>query len=191
MTVERPWRLFVALPVPDHVRVLTQAATAPVREAAPDLTWTRPEGWHVTLAFLGEVAADRVEEVTETIGAAVTSGPHAPVACTLAGTDRFERRVLFLTVDDDPDGAVAALGATIQEALVAAHLPVQRRAVRPHLTLARASRRGAAVTDEVVAAVPTVRAGWEADQVVLVRSHVGGGPARYEDLATWPLREGR
>jgi 2'-5' RNA ligase len=58
--------------------------------------------------------------------------------------------------------------------------------VRPHLTLARASKRGADARDAVVE-VASVMAAWEADEVALVRSHVGGGPARYETVATFPL----
>lgn len=179
------WRLFVALPVPDHVRVLVQAAAAPAREAAPDLTWTRPEGWHLTLAFLGDVAEGRVAEVERAVGQVAADGD--PLRCELAGADRFDGRVLFLAVADDPSGAIAGLGEAIQGAVEDAGLPVRRKPVRPHLTLARASRSGTTVTDQVAAAVAPVAAEWDADEVALVRSHLGGGPARYEALSAWTL----
>lgn len=179
------WRLFVALPIAEHVRVIAQAAAAPAREVAPELTWTRPDGWHLTLAFLGDVPVDDVPAAREVVAGAIAAT--GPVVCRIAGADRFDSRALFLAVDDDPAGAIADLGAGIQHAMEAAHLPVRRRPVRPHLTLARASRRGAAVTDAVVAAVAPVTAGWEADEVLLVRSHLGGGPARYEPVATCSL----
>jgi RNA 2',3'-cyclic 3'-phosphodiesterase len=185
VTVQRPWRLFVALPVPSHVRLLVVAAAAPAREAAPELTWTRPEGWHLTLAFLGDVEVPRVAEVEPVVAASRADA--GPIGCRLAGADRFGRRALWLGVDDDPAGAIAALGDRIQVALAAARLPVQRQLVRPHLTIARGTKRGAAVTEEAVDAVAPVTAGWEADEVALVRSHLGGGPARYEAIATWPL----
>lgn len=188
MSEDTSWRLFVALPVPDHVRLLVQAAAAPAREAAPDLTWTRPEGWHLTLAFLGDVAEDHVAEVERTVERVVADG--RPLGCELAGADRFDGRALFLAVDDDPSGAIAALGEAIQGAVEDAGLPVRRKPVRPHLTLARASRRGATVTDDVTAAVAPVAAGWDADEVALVRSHLGGGPARYEALSAWTLGGG-
>jgi RNA 2',3'-cyclic 3'-phosphodiesterase len=179
------WRLFVALPVPDHVRVLAQAAAAPARDAHPELTWTRPEGWHVTLAFLGDVLLDRVPDVSRVV-APVTANAEGPIACHLGPAGSFGRRALWLEVLDDPRGAVASLGAAVQDALAGASLPVQRQEVRPHLTLARASKRGADVRD-AVAEVASVTAAWEADGVALVRSHVGGGPARYETVATFPL----
>jgi RNA 2',3'-cyclic 3'-phosphodiesterase len=183
--VEDTWRLFVALPVPDHVRVLAQAAAAPARDAHPELTWTRPEGWHVTLAFLGDVAVERVPELSSVVGpVAATAG--GPIACHLGPAGSFGRRALWLEVLDDPRGAVAWLGAAVQDALAGASLPVQRQEVRPHLTLARASKRGADARD-AVAEVASVTAAWEADEVALVRSHVGGGPARYETVATFPF----
>jgi 2'-5' RNA ligase len=181
------WRLFVALPVPDHVRVLTEAAVAPAREAASELSWTRPDGWHVTLAFLGDVAADQVPEVERTVGHAVAAGDVGPLRCELARADRFDDRVLFLPVHDDPEGGIAALGEAIQGALEDAGLPVKRKPVRAHLTLARASRRSARVTDDVTAEVAPATAEWEADEVVLMRSHLGGGPARYETVSDWAL----
>jgi 2'-5' RNA ligase len=179
------WRLFVALPVPDHIRVLVEAATAPARDSAPELTWTRPGGWHVTLAFLGDVASDQVPDVEGTVGQAVAASDVGPLRCQLGEPDRFDTRVLFLTVEDDPAGGIADLGGSIQAAIEAAGLPVTRKPVHPHLTLARASRRGATVTDAVTAAVAPVTGEWEADEVVLVRSHLGGGPARYETVSAW------
>lgn len=187
MSGDGTWRLFVALPIPDHVRVLGEAAVAPARDAGPDLTWTRPGGWHLTLAFLGEVPADQVPDVEAAVGDAVRAHGSGPIGCQVARADRFGGRTLYLAVADDPNDAIAALGDAVQTALTAADLPVTPRPVRPHLTLARGGRRGARVTDETVAAVAPVAAAWEADEVHLVRSHLGERPARYEPVATWPL----
>lgn len=181
------WRLFVGLPVPDHVRLLVQAAAAPARDAAPELTWTRPEGWHLTLAFLGDVPVDRVPDVEDRVAGAVTRSGAGPIACRVGEAGRFDGRVLWLGVSDDPAGALASLGEAIQDALVEGHLPVQRQPVRPHLTLARATRRGARVTTATTAAVAPVTASWEADEAVLFRAHLGGGPARYVRTTSWPL----
>jgi RNA 2',3'-cyclic 3'-phosphodiesterase len=180
-------RLFVALPVPEHVRVLAQAAAAPARDAHPELTWTRPEGWHLTLAFLGDVEVARVGEVARVVGEAVTAARLAPPSCRLAGAGRFAGRALYLAVEDAPSGSVATLGEVVQGALADAGLAVRRRPVRPHLTLARASRRGASVDDEVVALVAPVAARWEAGEVELVRSELGDGPAHYVAVASWSL----
>lgn len=63
VTVWRAMRLFVAVwPPPGAVDELGRALVD-VRAAVPQLRWTIPEQWHVTLAFLGEVADDRRPEL--------------------------------------------------------------------------------------------------------------------------------
>jgi RNA 2',3'-cyclic 3'-phosphodiesterase len=158
-----PARLFVALPVPATVRRGLEQVREHLRERAPDLRFTRPEGWHVTLAFLGSVPAASIDEVGRVVRVAVeeaaahhgapgahptagagdggrSSGAVGPIGLRLAGPGRFGRHVLWVAVEDDPPGAVAELGKGIQAAIAAAELPVQRQDVHPHLTLARGGR---------------------------------------------------
>src|SRR5581483_11015376 len=64
-------RCFVAVDVAAGVRAVLARTQEALRRAAPsaDVRWTRPEGLHVTLKFLGEVPEARCAEV-----AAVLSG---------------------------------------------------------------------------------------------------------------------
>lgn len=177
-------RLFVALPIPARVRATVAAATAGLPKTHGGLRWTRPEGWHLTVAFLGEVDNFRVDEVAGIL-TSVASG-HGPVGLSLGAPGRFGRRVLWVGVDDDPPGTVTDLGDDVQAALAGADLPVKQQPVHAHLTLARAGR--APVRNEVVAAVRVPDGRWVADEVVLWRSRLGGGrPARYEEVASAAL----
>jgi RNA 2',3'-cyclic 3'-phosphodiesterase len=181
-------RIFVGLPLPDHVRMLGVAARSPAQAAAPGLTWTRPEGWHITLAFLGAVPAAETARVAELLRSAVAASPVGPLELKLDGAGRFARSVLWLGVLDEPPGGIAQLALGIQGAVEADGFPVERRrSVRPHITLARGSRRAAPIDDALVATVAPVEATWEADEVQLLRSVTGQGPARYEPLASVPL----
>ncbi len=65
MNPQETWRLFVALPVPDAVR---KAINVTARDLASRLghgtvRWVAPEQYHITLRFLGDVAAVRVQEL--------------------------------------------------------------------------------------------------------------------------------
>lgn len=178
-------RLFAALDVAADVAGALDDALVPVRARFDELRWTQADRWHLTVAFLGAVDAP-LARVTGALAAAAAAAP-ARIGLELTGAGRFARRVLWLGVRDDPEGAVAALGRRAQASLAGAGLPVDRKPVRPHLTLAR-SRRGAPVGDEVVAAVPAVDGHWEVGDLVLYRSHLGGNrPARYESLVRLPL----
>lgn len=172
-------RRFVAIGLPDEVRGALDAAIAPVRARWPGLAWTDPAGWHVTLAYIGELPDDRVPDAERAVVDAVRAfvddgGPGTASPAGVAGADsdprwgegqgglraglagvaRLDRRVLALEVVDAPRGALAALGDVLQAALADAGLPVARGEVRAHVTLARARRR-APVTDELVGEVVT------------------------------------
>lgn len=183
-------RLFVALDVPDRICDAVATAVAPHR-GDDRVTWTRPSGWHVTLAFVGEVTADDLgDDPVEVVRAAAADGCRAagvgaPVDLRTGGLVRLGRGALAVELADDPAGAVAALGGAIQAALQEAGLPVTPRAVRPHLTLARARRRS--VPAGLVEAIEVPVVTWAIDAVHVVQSHLGKGPATYEQRASVPL----
>lgn len=174
-------RLFVALHVDDEVRRDLDEALAPLRGDDDRLRWTRPAGWHVTLAFLGEVSA-AVDAVTAAVARGAASARVGPVTLRLGEPGRFGNRAAWLVVEDDPPGAVAALAAAIQDELEEAALPVDRREVQPHLTLVRpkGSRR---LPDGLVDELPRVEASWTVDHVTLFRSYTEPEGARYEEVA--------
>lgn len=185
-------RRFVAVPVATAVRDALDAALAPARDAWEGLRTTRASDWHLTLAFLGEVADEQLERLVEVVATAVAAHP-LPDELALSGAGRFGRRVLWAGVDEVPPGRLAALGDAVQRGCAAAELPVQQRAVHPHLTLARA-RRGAPVRAEhldqaeraVAALLERGEGRWHAEHVEVWASHLGGGPARYEVEAAVP-----
>jgi len=57
--------MFVALPLPEAVKDDLAEFLEPRQEAGPALRWTLPTQWHVTLAFLGEVADRHTDELSE------------------------------------------------------------------------------------------------------------------------------
>jgi RNA 2',3'-cyclic 3'-phosphodiesterase len=189
-------RLFVALPVPTAVRHHLELVQGELRGRASDLRFTRPEGWHVTLTFLGWVGRERIGEVGQVVGVALEGT--APITLSLGQPGRFGNRVLWIGLEDEPAGAVAAVGERLQSAIEAAGLPVERQEVRPHLTLARGGRgrpvraRSLADLRAVLTRVQAARdAGpdaWVADEVQVWRSELGRGPARYHVITGVPLR---
>ncbi|MEO6059031.1 MAG: RNA 2',3'-cyclic phosphodiesterase, partial [Candidatus Limnocylindria bacterium] len=66
---DRSWRCFVGVPIGDELRhelrttVEALRATLPIAHDA--LRWTEPEGWHVSLAFLGPTHVDAIPRLAE------------------------------------------------------------------------------------------------------------------------------
>lgn len=181
-------RLFAALEVADDVRAAIVAAVEPVRERHPDLKWTPPHQWHLTIAFLGSVEEERLPEVEDALRP-VAAAVAGPVRLRLGDVGHFGRRVLWIGVEDDPAGVVADLGVEAQRALLVAELPVDEKPVKPHVTLARPAKRNGKLPRAVLDEVPTVDGAWEVAEVVLLSSVRGGHgePNRYEPVATFPL----
>ena len=185
-----PLRLFVAL-VPPADALDELAAAVEALRATPGLRWTRPEQWHVTLAFLAEVDDRTREALTPRLERVARR--HAPPTLALAGGGRFGGQVLWTRVDGD-QAALRRLADAVRAAARRCGLPVDTRPYRPHLTLARtlARARDPATDLAPLAAALDGFAGrpWSASDLHLVRSVLGAGPGRtahHEPVASWPF----
>ena len=181
------WRCFVAVPLDDDVRSALAASVADWRHQPPvdALRWADPDGWHLTLAFLGDVDSSDVAAIDEAVrGVAAVHRPTEVVTARLGAFPRpSSARVLWYGVAD-PDGELAALAGELAAAL---RVPSDEP-FRAHITLARARRRPINLRDWIEPASHSAPEGrMPVDSLMLVRSHLGAGPARYATLAALPI----
>lgn len=181
------WRCFVAVPLDDVIRSALAASVARWHGEPPAnaLRWADPDGWHLTLAFIGALEPDRVPVIARAAGDAAAAHARTEVATGRLGA--FPRpasaRVLWYGVAD-PDGRLASLAGDLASAL---RLP-RGEPFRPHVTLARARRRPVDLRSWIEGASASAPEGrLRVESVSLMRSHLGGGPARYETLAAFTL----
>ena len=180
-------RVFAALELPgaDRERLAAWGVEAARRD--PALRAVDAEALHVTLHFLGE----RPDGELAGLCAAIAGAPEAGVP--LVGTGALwlsPGRPHVLTCGlESPGVALAALHEALGSGLRAATegWEPERRALRPHVTVARV-RRGARPRTDRPPAAPQVR--MAACAVILQRSLLGPGGARYETLERRPLRSG-
>lgn len=179
-------RLFVALTPPAEAVEELRSATAGLAALASGLRWTRPEQWHVTLAFLGEVGDDAIEELTRRLGRAAARHPRLSLA--FGGSGRFGHRVLWTAVQGDRD-QLRRLADSTAAAARRCGLQVEHRRYRPHLTLARADP-GTDLQPLVTRLAPWQGLPWVATELHLVRSRLGAAPdgtAVHEPITWWSL----
>lgn len=176
-------RLFVALELPGAVREALAAWARREVGGRDDLRRVAADALHLTLAFLG----DRQLRDVDAIAAAADAAVDGPVALGLGRPLWLRPRhphVLTVAISD-PAGALAALHGRLEAQLATAiGREPERRAFRPHVTVARV-RRGARIRPVSLDGPEPVRFGAEA--VTLLRSHLGAGPPRYEAVARVPL----
>jgi 2'-5' RNA ligase len=165
-----------------------QALAALARElrARPDgdaVRWVRPEGYHVTLRFLGNVPTDDVPALAKSVEGALAGSRRFSV--TLGATHAFPsaQKPRVVVIELEPEAEFAALAARVEAGVVAAGLPAEKRRFRAHLTLGRVRGRRVPALD---APVPDAGA-LEVDEVVLFKSDLGAGGSRYTPLAQLPL----
>jgi 2'-5' RNA ligase len=180
-------RLFVGLTPPSEIIEGLRVVTTGLRDCAPELRWTRPEQWHLTLVFLGEVGDDVVDELARRLSRVAFR--HPPLSLALGGGGRFGHRVLWTGVQGHRDG-LRRLATSTQAAAHRCRLPVEYRPYRPHLTLARADA-GTDLRPLVERLARWQGSSWVATQLQLVHSRLGAGPnssALHEPIASWPLQ---
>lgn len=171
-------RLFVALVPPDEVTEHLAEHLAPRVEAGPDLRWSDPHQWHVTLAFLAQVPEWRLDELTEAL--ASTAARHGPQQLRVAGAGAFPNayaaRVLWAGVEALV-GNLDPVSSGIRSACNSVGATPDGARFRPHLTLARLNRPTEA-TRWIRALEVYEGPVWKADHVSVVESHLGEGRDR-------------
>lgn len=182
-------RLFWALELPEDLRSALEQDLAPVRRRTSWLRWVEPEQWHATLCFLGEIAESHIPSVTE--AGVRASSACEPLELALDGIGRFPERgaarVWWIALTGDVDRLRAAAAALAVEMLGLGH-EVDARPMAPHVTVARAGRRGER-REPPWQARPALAAGrrFIVREWVLYRSHPGLRGPRYEVLFRAPL----
>jgi 2'-5' RNA ligase len=181
----RPLRLFVAVDVPEDVRIAVEGAVAPIRERHPGARWVPTQNQHVTLKFLGATWPRLVDTVTRTVGDVASS--HAPFETRVAELGAFpsarRARVLWVALED-PQRRLARIAASLDEALATDFAP-EKRAFTPHLTVAR-FRPEAPLGEELEGTGMRSRP-FRIEDVILFRSHLRRPAPVYEELARYPL----
>ncbi len=202
-------RCFVGLPLPQACGPgLDALALRLADRLCARVSWTRPGNWHVTLRFLGEVAAERVPGICAALGAI----DFAPVTLRLGcggffppgeacgtGGGRGAPRTLWAGLTQGGE-ACSRLAGLVDQALAPCGFGAQARSYRPHVTLGRvkqACQAGGGTGDDWEAAAREVEQGLagalfapaRVGEMLLWRSVLGPQGPKYAALRSFPARD--
>lgn len=185
-------RCFVAVVPPVEAVEDLDEFLAVRREAGP-FRWTVPEHFHVTLAFLPQLADRHLDDLVDRLERAARrrTGFRTRIAGGGAFPNPARARVIYSRLDLDDDGRTelsrAATGA--RAAANRAGAEVEGGRFRPHLTVARV-KHPQEVTNWVRLLEAYTGPEWTVDEIALVRSHLGQGPRkrpRHETVETFTM----
>ena len=130
-------RLFLAATFPIEVLRDVNDRVAQLKPRLPPASWVRPEGQHLTFAFLGEQPESLVDALSE------------PLTTALAGLPRFDaqlhgcgffpniRRARVGWIGLRPEQAFARVAHAVREVVTAKGVVLDGGEFKPHLTLMR------------------------------------------------------
>jgi RNA 2',3'-cyclic 3'-phosphodiesterase len=189
-------RTFVALPIPPDRAAKLGRLQAQVAPDLPGARWVDPAHFHVTLAFLGDVANPDLDRVCRAVAEAAAG--FAPLALRLDGLGAFpdptRPRTVWAGVAGDDAEALSRLQKAIAASLRRAGYRPEDDRFHPHVTLGRLKSG----RDRPPDATPLVarHRGWSAGafaagEVVTFASTLTPDGPEYTPLARAPLAGGK
>lgn len=190
-------RAFIAVELPGAVKsalVRLQGSLMPSEH--PFVKWVDPDGIHLTLKFLGNIAAGRIPELTKAISEAARG--MAPFRLELGSLGAFPNlrapRVIWVGLGGEI-ASLITLQKNIESALISLGFAPEDRAFSPHLTLGRVRERTSPSErrrlGEVVASLKAEAISpFRVDSLSLMRSRLTREGAFYNCLASVPLGSG-
>jgi 2'-5' RNA ligase len=139
MDTQKNIRAFLAIePTEDVLQAVSRLQENLKKEIKGKISWTRPQGNHLTLKFFGNIDQDDVKNICAIMKKQVTSVPTLSLNVEKIGVfpDARRPRVFWLGTTGDID-KLAALQAQVERDFEGIGFPRENRPFRAHLTLGR------------------------------------------------------
>jgi len=184
------WRSFFAVELSAEIAAGVRRIQGALQERARGVRWVRPDGIHLTLKFLGEVEADRIETIVRKAAAAIQGV--GPFTVGIKGGGGFPTlknpRVIWIGVEDH-SGKLKELQVRVEAGMAELGFSREKRGYTPHLTVGRL--RSGKGDKSVAQAFDALResdlGSMEVREVILFRSHLKPTGAEYTKLGSFPL----
>lgn len=187
-------RTFIAAAISPEARQALEDAAGRLRQDIPKgVGWTKSQGFHVTLKFLGNIRPEFVDRVSDSLGAPAARS--TPFQLGLAGLGMFPNqrrpRVVWAGLGGDLE-ALSALYQAVEQAMTELGFAPEDRPYAPHITLGRV-RRGASegllskISSTVTVAPKPLAQPWQVDSVHLFRTDLQPSGAEHTVIGSWAL----
>jgi 2'-5' RNA ligase len=177
-------RSFIAIAIPDSVKLQLQNSVKLLMNQGVDVTWCTKDQFHLTLAFLGETSPAILPHISEKLTQLCATVQ--PFTCRAYGYGFFgsKRNPKTLWVGAEPVRELGRLNESLWEMLKKFGFQTEPDAFRPHITLGRCKER--ARNHPLVLAMDEAEqvdfGSWLVDGITLFESRVTPKGALYSKL---------
>ncbi len=176
-------KVFFALDLEESIRQRLEDLSLRMQQWDLPARWTHAHDFHITLAYIGEIAADELTYVLYNTQDIVDA--HAPFSLDIPACGAFAGkkwpRVVYAAVDDQESYA-----SDLHASLCAACTVEMEKNYTPHITICRpqAAGRKRSWAELLAAYAPSVLGDCTVNSISLYES-VAGTAQRYKKIETW------
>ena len=131
-------RAFICIELPDDIKEKLGRLQADLKALGQSVRWTRTDGIHLTLKFLGDIEQEVVPNIVEQISeAAQQISPFEIQVKDVGAFPNFKKPRVFWIGIDEQSGALAHIQTAIESNLASLGFEKEQRRFSPHLTIGR------------------------------------------------------
>jgi len=128
-------RLFIAIEIPDKIKQKIEKETEYLKKRYPTFRWVKPENYHLTLLFLGEVKEKKLEKIKKRLEKATFS--FSPFLLFSYSYSLFIHHKIVVYISFKREKQIEKLAKKIREEFKEFTLKNNSKKFIPHLTIAR------------------------------------------------------
>lgn len=190
---EKNIRAFLALDPPEDIlQAISRLQEKLKREIGGRISWTKPQGQHLTLKFFGDISTEDVNNVCSAVQNRIVSGQSLNLKIEKLGVfpDAHRPRVLWCGVTGDMERLIT-LQKKLDGDFADIGFPAEDRPFQAHLTLARIKdSRDMTGMSEALKKYDDFAAGeFNCTELILFQSRLTPQGAIYTKLAEFVLGE--
>jgi 2'-5' RNA ligase len=186
-------RCFIAIHLPANVQKQISTYSENLKKISHDVRWIRAKNIHLTLKFLGEIEAKRVDLVKKNLYS--LSDQFSPFCLKISGSGCFpgkkRPRVFWLGMEQGKENPLFSIHHWIEEQLLKLGFEKEKRRFSPHLTLGRVRARQPVDFSDLFIFLeqnPFIPIEFQVEEIVFMQSNLKASGAEYHNIEKYPLK---
>jgi 2'-5' RNA ligase len=186
-------RSFIAIHLPPIVKNKISTYIENLKKISDDVRWIKAENIHLTLKFLGEIEAKRVDLVKKNLYS--LSDQFSPFYLKISDSGCFpgkkRPRVFWLGMEQGKENPLFSIHRWIEEQLLKLAFEKEKRRFSPHLTLGRVRTKQPVDFADLFIFLeqnPFIPVEFQVDEIFLMQSFLKPTGAEYRNIENYPLK---